>query len=252
MGIVISDMRRAFISPRFLIAIALVAFVRLFSGGEIKVMEDVVQTYLYQDELYELVFIICSIPFLNGFVEDWESRVFLSYVSRCGVVKYALSKYCTAILAALLCNLFGNALYVAILAGKGPLMLSEGSNHDTMSYCFLGGALAQRQPLLFLFGRWLSFSFVQTIVMAIALCFSTYCLKPLISLISPFIIYFLMSFLVWMLGAPGYLLPARQIKGNMTGSDMRDLCIYLSESCACVTLLGCAYLRRIKELMQRA
>ena len=49
MGIVISDMRRAFISPRFLIAIALVAFVRLFSGGEIKVMEDVVQTYLYQD-----------------------------------------------------------------------------------------------------------------------------------------------------------------------------------------------------------
>lgn len=252
MGIVASDMRRAFVTPRFFIAVILVMFVRLFANGEISIAEDIVQTYRYNDEFNELMSIICGIPFITGFIEDWNGRVFLSYAARCGVERYALSKFFVAILAALTCSLIGNALYVAVLSFIGPMMLPGGSNHDILGTYFMGGALAQGRPLLFLFGQWLSLAFVQSMVMAIALCFSTYCTNPLISIISPFIIYFILSFLIWMTPVPGYMLPARQITGNMTENDARDLCIYLGETGVVLTITGCIYMRRIKELMRRA
>lgn len=252
MGIFAADMRRAIISPRFVLSALLVACLRLFSDGNMRLMEDVVQTYVYGNELSELVFLICGIPFINGFVEDWNGRVFLTYVARCGIKKYALSKFITAILSAALCGLLGSALYVAVMACKGPIMLAGGSNHDTLSYYFFGGTLERGMPIVFLFGRWLSFTFVQIIIMAIALCFTCYCQKQLITLISPFVIYYLMAFLVWKLGAPGSLLPARQINGNMTGNDLRDLLIYIGECCLFVTLFGGIYIRRMKELMRRA
>lgn len=252
MGIVATDMRRAFVSTRFIISILLVACVRLFSGGNIRIMEDVVQTYVYGNDLDELVFILCGIPFINGFIEDWNGRSFLPFVSRCGICKYAMSKFFVAIISAVVCSFLGNALYVAVMMYNGPLMIQGGSNHDVLSFYFMGGTLVKDQPLLFLLGRWLSFAFVQTIVMAAAVFFSSYSLKPLMALISPMVIYFLMSFLVWMAGAPYYLLPANQIKGNMRNNDLLDLGLYVCECGIVLTVLARAYINRLKELMRRA
>ena len=134
----------------------------------------------------------------------------------------------------------------------GPLAIPNGSNHDTMAYCFLGVFLKQGRPILFLLGRWMSFAFMQCVVMAIALWFSTYCRNPLITIISPFVIYYFLAFFIWMFRAPAYLLPARQIKGDMTGNDVLDLSIYMSEVCAIVGLFSYIYMRRIKELIPNA
>ena len=215
-------------------------------------MEDVVQTYVYGNELDELVFVLGGIPFIHGFIDDWNGHSFLPFVSRCGVCRYALSKFFVAILAAVVCSFLGNALYIAVMACCGPLMIKGGSNHDILSFYFMGNTIVKGQPLLFLFGRWLSFTFVQIIVMALATFFSGYSLQPLMALVSPIAIYFLMSFTIWMLKAPYYLLPANQIKGNMTGNDLLDLAIYIGEDSIALALLAGAYVRRIKELMRRA
>jgi len=146
------DIKRAFLSRRFLCTVASIAFVLLFSSAYqiFNGLGSVYDAYSAASgrtgsELMTMI-LLPLIPYSISFAEDWNAHVPLYWTHRIGAGKYCLSRILISALSAWCSAFLGMWLFVAILA---PFLSLDQMNGSSGPYgCYLQQG---RQELYFVF-----------------------------------------------------------------------------------------------------
>ncbi len=192
------DLRRAVITPRFILAILLSLSWSLFNGiFDIFLNHSMSATgipYVINQALTGdfglgmLILSISAVPYSTSYLTDRDSNFFRYAVNRIGLRVYGLSKIIAVSIAAYLASIISNGLLLAILSLTGaPHVISGEENY--LSGCYL--------DLVYLYGPVVYYSVRFTIAglscsMAaiFALMVSTLIPNSYVCLISPLVAYY--------------------------------------------------------------
>lgn len=251
-GILRADFRRAFLSRRFLFAALAIPIVRLFGSVDM-FTGDVISSFFYSSEIYEMNVALCAAPFVAIFAVDFSHGAYGPLVIRCGIGRYAISKVIALIASTTACNVLGQAAYIAILRLHEPFMLaSEYGQYLAFGEYVLGYTLLAGRPVSFLAAQIMCSSVVCVEFALASLFISTLNTNTLFVYALPFLLYLVGSYLVWVCKLPYYLVPTEQYVGHMTNVPWKDMLILFGGLAGATSIFGGLFLWSARRRIQRA
>jgi hypothetical protein len=197
LGALRADLRRAFLSPLFVMAIALVVIVNYLSiFQEYWLLRD--EGVVYYLEMFALfgrssLVPLCLVvmPYGLSFCQDWKNQFIRSAAIRSTKSAYGWSKVMAVAVSGYACVFLGFLVTTITMVSYMPLV---GPNFAESGYSIYSptaiGSLMMVHPLLFLLARFCMFSLACMFWAVFALAVSSYCANIFVVLASPVLTWY--------------------------------------------------------------
>ena len=247
------DLRRAFCSPRFFIAIAALVFLNFFSiwqelslGGSATDVLYYFDTFMLNGS-FTLVAILLSIfPFSNSFCSDWNNKYILVSVIRSSQRAYAWSKIIVSSLSSFCVILIGYSLSVLALASKMALLNPLSGNHEYYINSTFGELLAI-SPCLFILVKILIYGVFCSFWSVFALWISTRISNIFVTLAFPIITYYAVINVMYNLQFPNYLRLNVLVKGDVNlGTPIKSFLYTILVFLVCIVIFGVLFAKNVR------
>lgn len=192
------DLKRAFLSWKFIIGIILgagVCYFTLLFCAPFRL--DTVYHFIlihHKIQIY-LAFIVANIVFSLCFYDDFKHKNVRNVIGRIGLHTYVSSKTITALLSAIFTFLLGKLLFVFLFSLKNPICLPDTVSMFSSSYLYYDLLLEQKYYLFFImtsFHKALYCGILSQIIMLVSLIIPN---KALIFSI-PIAVFYVISFYI--------------------------------------------------------
>ncbi|CAH1215439.1 hypothetical protein PAECIP111893_03970 [Paenibacillus plantiphilus] len=199
-GILSMDLKRAFGSSGFLLAILGVWLIYYAgAGSEIEYAPDVLLLFKYSTQasgFNKIIILCCVLPYTISYCIDWNSKYMRPVVIRVGSFRYALSKIIACGLSSAMAVVVGIILFIVPFAIHIPLVSPVAGNFEAFATGTLGGELL-------LDGQYVSYFVVYIYLAALAgafwaivgLCASAFMPNKFVALFLPFIGLYVLNFI---------------------------------------------------------
>lgn len=252
------DLRRAFISPRFFGALFGMCLLLFLS-----VSSDLFAASLSDLSVYSLnlvaplgfttaAYLLCCIPFSDGFCSDWSSRFSRHNLIRSGLRPYAFSKLISSAVSGGSAIAGAYFFFYLILSFRLPLShaADAGNMHGEISFAF--GSLLQSNRIVLYFLCLVLLHFASGALFAsIGFLFSTIILNRYVVWFAPVLVYYFLINLGQTVGLPSLLNVFTLYNGyfNFWG-PLPSILYVLALTFVICLLLGWAGLKNIRERLQ--
>lgn len=218
MTTIITELKHALLSKRFLLTVPAIVILSLCSLiSEIRTIPDSSVYYLYMVYFYYpmwmIVFVLAPIPGASTFCLDWNTKMYRLKVIRSGKRPYVLAKILVTWLTSFLAVFLSQTLLLLLLAGTHPVL------HPGDGNALQGGIY---QAYLNTSGIWVYFMSKAFFLSAGVSFFSVFALwisekipDKLLNVTAPIIGYYLVDNLTAWLRLPAVLSVPHLIKGNI-------------------------------------
>ncbi len=153
--------------------------------------------------------IVCAISSCMTFCREWRSGAFLYYYSRAGRFSYACASCISSAVTAFITAFAGGSLYV--IATSGVTSFSgdqEGVMLEQITAVYANGQLiADGQYVLYYFLALATQGAFMAFMAALTMLISTFLLDPYLTMVSPMVLYILLTNIISMLGLPMLMNP---------------------------------------------
>jgi len=248
------DLRRAFFSPRFFIAIAALLFLNFFSiWQELSLGSTMADVLYYFDNFmlggsFVLVAILLSIfPFSNSFCSDWNNKYILVSVIRSSSRAYAWSKIIVSSLSSFCVIFIGYSLSVLALASKMALVNPLNGNYE---YYFTStfGELFAASPFLFIIVKIFIYGIFCSFWSVFALWISTRISNIFVTLAFPIITYYAIINIMYNFQFPNFLRLNVLFKGDVNlGNPLYSFLYTVLVFLVCIVIFGILFAKNIKR-----
>ncbi|MCL1853518.1 MAG: hypothetical protein FWF88_10915 [Peptococcaceae bacterium] len=202
------DLKRAFVSPIFLLAaigMALLLYISVDPEIKLAHMRDYPQQviYLYETSLSygfgQIALILGALPFGASFCLDWNHQFLKLLVIRADMARYATSKVFVCFLSGFSAIVLGQILFILILSIGFPLADPHSGTFENLSFSTYGFLLQQGHYALYFLFPVVAFGLGAAFYALMALLISTRIQNVFVVLTSPIIVMTLLQMLIGIL-----------------------------------------------------
>lgn len=200
-GVLKGDLKRAFLSVRFLTAVLLLTIINIISAlGEVMITANIntltvvylMQNFIFYSSFAVMTTFIGVIPYGPSFCEDWNNQFIRPCIIRSSPTKYGISKVVSTFLSATLAIFAGYMLTVLLFSLKWNMVSEEFFTEGYTLYDNSSiGKTLETSPLLYLILKSLLHSFSAAFWAVFALCISTYVTTTFTTFAIPVITYYI-------------------------------------------------------------
>ncbi len=153
--------------------------------------------------------IVCAISSCMTFCREWRSGAFLYYYSRAGRFSYACASCISSAVTAFITAFAGGLLYVIATSGVTSFAGDqEGVMLEQITAVYANGQLiADGQYVLYYFLALATQGAFMAFMAALTMLISTFLLDPYLTMVSPMVLYILLTNIISMLGLPMLMNP---------------------------------------------
>lgn len=252
-----NDLRRAFLSWRFLFGVAGVTAAAAATRMQMAYILDVLYAFegIHIRSMILITFVFCAYPGVGMMLDELRNRYWIQMVLRSGIRQYAVSKILVCILSALLTMFAGKGFYLLLLVLKYPLIDYSGSAYLNMTTNGNYPMLSGRHAGLFFFSAILLTALLAAILtlcsMLCILCFRISCITALSIPIVLF--YFINTYFIRVMRLPDQFNIASvfSIFYNVMGHEGRSVLYAVGFAGVCYVLLGCVIVKVLTDRVRK-
>lgn len=248
------ECRRAFASPRFFMAAALVCLTLFFGswqdlsrgGGSVAYYYTVAMS----EPFYLLFILFCALPHATSFCTDWRSQFIKPYVARTSLPHYQHAKIVSCAASGFFVVLLGQSFFIGILSVFLPITLPEFLSAADANPVFMP-LLAQGHTVVYFAALLITRSLCGAVFSVLALFVSTILPNLFVVVATPMLLYYGTVNLAALLGLPPWLRLNRIYASQYDmGSPASTFLYGVFFSCAITVLLGTAFSAGLKRRLK--